>query len=189
MDESAADFKPAAFADTGRPGGIRTGVQSIELIRDNLRSSARRVLDRVEEMRDTRSCSQHPTAGVTRSGSWGIWRTSKQVTDHFIHGGVNALAQWETPFDGADVSGEPSRYPPFDEVLGTCRQRRALTIELAESLSEADLDNASTVVPRGFADTFGTLRQCLQYLSDHWYMHRGHLADARRAAGVGRIWV
>jgi hypothetical protein len=190
MDESAADFKPAAFADTGRPGGIRTGVQSIELIRDNLRSSARRVLDRVEEMRDHALVFPTPHGGCHTLWVLGhLAYIEAQVTDHFIHGGVNALAQWETPFDGADVSGEPSRYPPFDEVLGTCRQRRALTIELAESLSEADLDNASTVVPRGFADTFGTLRQCLQYLSDHWYMHRGHLADARRAAGVGRIWV
>ena len=31
---------------------------------------------------------------------------------------------------------------------------------------------------------FGTYRRCFQYASDHWFMHRGQLADARRAAGV-----
>ena len=31
-----------------------------------------------------------------------------------------------------------------------------------------------------------TYRLCLQYVADHWYMHRGHLADARRAAGLAR---
>jgi hypothetical protein len=24
---------------------------------------------------------------------------------------------------------------------------------------------------------------------DHWHMHRGHLADARRAAGIERMWL
>jgi len=46
-----------------------------------------------------------------------------------------------------------------------------------------------TNVPAGFEDTFGTYRLCLQYVADHWYMHRGHLADTRRAAGVERMWL
>jgi hypothetical protein len=29
----------------------------------------------------------------------------------------------------------------------------------------------------------------LHYVADHWYMHRGHLADARRASGIERMWV
>jgi len=53
----------------------------------------------------------------------------------------------------------------------------------------ADLDTPSATVPQGFEDTFGTYRLCLQYAADHWYMHRGQLADARRAAGVARMWV
>jgi hypothetical protein len=44
-------------------------------------------------------------------------------------------------------------------------------------------------VPDGFEETFGTYRRCLQYVADHWYMHRGQLADARRAAGLGRMWL
>jgi hypothetical protein len=46
-----------------------------------------------------------------------------------------------------------------------------------------------TNVPAGFEDTFGTYRLCLQYVADHWYTHRGHLADTRRAAGVERMWL
>ena len=30
---------------------------------------------------------------------------------------VMPLAHWEEPFDGADVSGDAARFPPFDEVL------------------------------------------------------------------------
>ena len=66
---------------------------------------------------------------------------------------------------------------------------RDSTVVLIDSLSEDDLDRSSANVPTGFEDTFGTYRQCLQYVADHWYMHRGHLADARRAAGVGRMWL
>ena len=55
--------------------------------------------------------------------------------------------------------------------------------------SEGDLDKSSANVPKGFEDLFGTYRLCLQYASDHWYMHRGQLADARRAAGLERMWL
>lgn len=90
-------------------------------------------------------------------------------------------------FDGADTTGDVRLFPPFDEVLATCREVRESTIALLDSLSEGDLDKASAKVPAGFEDTFGTYRLCLQYAADHWYMHRGQLADARRAAGMRRM--
>jgi hypothetical protein len=62
-------------------------------------------------------------------------------------------------------------------------------VALVDSLSEDDLAKVSAKVPEGFEHTFGTYRLCLQYVADHWYMHRGQLADARRAAGIGRIWL
>ena len=111
------------------------------------------------------------------------------VTRTFMIGEGNPLPQWEETFDGADTSGNISQFPPFDEVLAQCRQARESTLALLGSLSEADLDRPSAKVPKGYDETFGTYRLCLQYVADHWYMHRGHLADARRAAGLGRIWV
>jgi hypothetical protein len=87
------------------------------------------------------------------------------------------------------VSGQSRDFPAFDEVLAKCRDVRESTLALVDTLTEADLDRASAKVPKGYADTFGTWRLCLQYASDHWYMHRGQLADARRAAGMRRIGV
>jgi hypothetical protein len=72
-------------------------------------------------------------------------------------------------------------------VLAKCREVRASTVALIDSLSEDVLDHPSANVPAGFEDTFGTYRLCLQYVADHWYMHRGQLADARRAAGLARM--
>ena len=65
---------------------------------------------------------------------------------------------------------------------------RESTLTLVDSLAEDGLDQARANVPTGFEDTFGTYRLCLQYAADHWYMHRGHLADTRRAAGLERMW-
>jgi DinB superfamily len=165
-------------------------MQSIDLIRDNLRKSRDRVLARVEDMRD------HCVVFPTRSGGchtlWVLGHLAyieALVVRRFMFGEDNPLAQWEQIFDGADVSGDINQYPPFDEVLAKCREARDSTIALVNSLSEDDLDRQSANVPVGFDETFGTYRLCLQNLADHWYMHRGHLADARRAAGVERMWL
>ncbi|MCX8052144.1 MAG: DinB family protein [Chlorobi bacterium] len=163
---------------------------SIELIRDNLIKSEKRVLARIEEMRE--HCFVFPTPNGGCHTLWVLGHLAYiegLVIHTFMLGEVNPLAEWEELFDGADVSGETSRYPPFDQVLAKCREMRALTLALLDSLSEQDLDRVSAKPPNGFDAMFGTYRLCLQYVSDHWYMHRGHLADARRAAGLERMWV
>lgn len=165
-------------------------MQSIELIRDNLTKSRDRVLARIEEMRE--HCTVFPTP---KGGGHTLWvlghlaYIEALVVHRFVLGEDNPLAAWEDVFDGADVSGDKSRYPPFDEVLARCRDVRESTVALIDSLSEDALDRPSANVPAGFEDTFGTYRLCLQYAADHWYMHRGHLADARRAAGLERMWL
>jgi uncharacterized damage-inducible protein DinB len=165
-------------------------VQSIDLIRENLRKSSDRVLARVEEMRA--HCVVPPTPNGGCHTLWVLGHLAyieSLVVHRFMLGERNPLAAWEEVFDGADVSGDIRRYPPFDEVLARCREVRRATVTLLDSLSEADLDRASASVPKGFEDTFGTYRHCLQYVADHGYMHRGQLADSRRAAGLERMWV
>jgi hypothetical protein len=165
-------------------------VQSIDLIRDNLKKSERHVLARVEDMRD--HCVVFPTPHGGCHTLWVLGHLAyieMLVIRSIMLGAPNPLAHWEAIFDGPDVSGDTNEYPPFDEVLTSCREARASTLALLDSLSEKDLDTSSAKVPAGFEPTFGTYRRCLQYVADHWYMHRGHLADARRAAGLERMWV
>lgn len=165
-------------------------MNSIELLRDNLMKSRDRVLLRVEEMRAHALVFPTPNGGGHTLWVLGHLAYIETLVVHtFMRGEANPLAAWEQAFDGADVSGDARDFPPFDEVLAKCREVRASTLALVESLTEADLDRVSAKVPNGFADTFGTWRLCLQYAADHWYMHRGQLADARRAAGVERMWV
>jgi len=165
-------------------------MQSIDLIRDNLTKSRDRVLARVEEMRE--HCAVFPTREGGCHTLWVLGHLAyieTLVVRDFMLGEGNPLAEWEEIFDGADTSGDISQYPPFDAVLTKCRMVRESTVALVDSLCEDDLDKKSANVPAGFEDTFGTYRRCLQYVADHWYMHRGHLADARRAAGLDRMWL
>jgi uncharacterized damage-inducible protein DinB len=165
-------------------------MQSIDLIRDNLQKSRDRVLVRVEDMRE--HCMVFPTP---RGGGHTLWVLGHLayieglVIRAFMLGEPNPLADWEEPFDGADTSADIDRYMPFDQVLARCREMRQATLAILDGLSEEDLDKASAGAPKGHEETFGTYRLCLQYVADHWYMHRGQLADARRAAGLGRMWV
>lgn len=165
-------------------------MNSIDLLRDNLVKSRDRVLARVEEMREHAFVFPTPNGGSHTL--WVIGHLAyieSDVIHRFLLGEVNPLADWEEVFDGADVSGDVRLYPPFDTVLARCRAEREATLALLASMSEVDLDRISGFVPAGWEDTFGTRRLCLQFVADHWYMHRGQLADARRAAGVRRIWV
>ena len=165
-------------------------MQSIDLLRDNLIKSRDRVLSRVEDMRE--HCLVFPTPSGGCHTLWVVGHlayTETMIVRTFMLGEINPLAEWESVFDGEDVSGDASLFPSFDQALVKCREARESTLTLLSTLSEEDLDQTSAKTPKGYEDTFGTYRLCLQYVADHWYMHRAHLADARRAAGLGRIWV
>jgi len=165
-------------------------MQSIDLIRDNLTKSADRVLAKIEDMRAHAVVFPTPHGGAHTLWVLGhLAYIEGLVIRDFMLGEENPLADWAEVFDGGETSAEAADFPPFDEVLATCREMRAGTLGLIDSLTEDDLDQTSRNAPDGHGDTFGTFRLCLQFVADHWYMHRGQLADARRAADLVRMWV
>lgn len=165
-------------------------MESIELLRDNLVKSRDRVLLKVEDMRE--HCFVSPTPN---GGAHTIWVLGHlafiegDVIHNFMLGKDNPMKHWQNPFDTDDFSLDKSLYPPFDEVLAKCREMRDTTLTLLDSLTEADLDQPAAKCPKNWEETFGTYRRCLQFMADHWYMHRGQLADARRASQLERMWV
>lgn len=162
---------------------------SIDLIRDNLKRSEDIVLSRIEEMRDHCMVRSTPKGGCHTLWILGhLAYIEALVIDGFMLGRPNPLSDWSEVFDGAAVSGDPVRFPSFDEVLKECRSIRISTVSLLDSLTEEDVDRPSKNAPGGAKELFGTYRQCFQYAADHWFMHRGQLADARRAAGLERMW-
>lgn len=164
-------------------------MESISLIADNLRHSREIVLSRIEEM--SAHCMVPPTSNGGAHTLWVLGHLAyieALVIESIMLGKDNPLEHWKDVFDGDDNSLNASDYPSFDEVLMECRGRRQRTEDLLRSLTEADLDAVSRNVPRGTEDLFGTYRKCLQYVANHWFMHRGQLADARRAAGMVKMW-
>lgn len=164
-------------------------MQSIDLIHDNLEKSTDRVLARIEEMSE--HCLVFPTPEGGCHTLWVLGHLAyieALVVQVFMLAKPNPLREWRELFDGADVSNDASQYPAFDQVLAKCREMRQSTVNLLHSLSEDDLDEVSQNAPEGYEDMFGTYRLCLQFVADHWYMHRGQLADARRAAKLKRMW-
>lgn len=167
---------------------------SIDLIRENLKRSEDIVLARIEDMRE--HCVVFPTP---RGGCHTLWvlghlaYIESLVIHGFMLGEPNPLADWEETFDGYDISGDERLFPPFDRVLEKCRSVRSSTFSLLDGFGENDLDKVSEKIPnakdaKGVQLLFGTHRRCFQYAADHWFMHRGQLADARRAAGLERMW-
>jgi hypothetical protein len=153
-------------------------MQSIDLIRDNLKKSRDRVLARVEEMRE--HCVIFPTPNGGAHTLWVLGHLAyieALVVEVFMLGRRNPLAEWEEVFDGADVSGDINQFPPFDQVLTKCRAVRESTLALIDSFSEHDLDKASAKVPDGSPTVFAcstspTTGTCIV---DIWPMRGGPL--------------
>ena len=162
----------------------------LDLIRDHLTASRDLALSKIEDMAE--HATVHPTP---HGGAHTLWLLGHLayieglVIRQFMLGEENPLADWEPTFDGAEVSSDAGDYPPFEEVLTRCRGMRAGTLELLGTLSHDDLDRVSARAPEGHEAMFGTYGRCLHFVGDHWYMHRGQLADARRASGVDRMWL
>jgi len=164
-------------------------MESIELIRTNLTRSEDIVLSRIEDMRDYALVAPTPNGGCHTLWVLGHLAYIESLVIHaFMEGESNPLAAWEETFDGEEVSQDIDQFPSFDEVLAECRAARVRTVRLLDSMTEEDLDREARSTPEAAAHLFGTYRQCFQAVADHGYMHRGHLADSRRAAGLERAW-
>ncbi len=164
-------------------------MNTIDLIRHNLATSRTITLARIEDMRGHALVPPTPNGGAHTLWTLGHLAFIEGAVIHgFMLGDPNPLADHEEPFDGADVSPDPDMYPPFDATLALCRDMRERTLALLATMSEDDLDTPSAAAPDGHEAMFGTRRLCFQFAADHWLMHRGQLADARRAAGMERSW-
>lgn len=99
-------------------------------------------------------------------------------------GNSNPLAEWKDIFgDGTEPVDDVEKYPPFDDVMDRCKQMRLATTTLFDSLSEDELDRPTKHCGPAHQRQFGTYGQCFLFIANHWLMHRGQVADARRAAG------
>jgi hypothetical protein len=124
-------------------------MRSLDLIRDNLQKRRDRVLAHIEDMRDHAVVFPTPNGGCHTLWTLGhLACIELLVVRTFMRGEANPLAHWEATFDGADVSGDISTFPSFDDVLATCRDARQSTIVLLDALRGSRRDAVSAGVTR-----------------------------------------
>jgi hypothetical protein len=108
---------------------------------------------------------------------------------HFITGEPHPLAEWEPLFGmGTEPTSDASAYPPFEVVVTKYHELRKRNLQLLDRTGEAGLDQKPASAPPGFEKEMQTVGQSLLILALHQMSHHGQLSDARRAAGVQRLF-
>jgi hypothetical protein len=154
-------------------------------VRLALERSARLTLALVEDMKDAPL-----TFPTSKGGNHPLWvlghlaLAEGKVIQEIVLGRPNPLAHWMELFGfGTQPVAEAARYPSFDQVLQAFREVRSNTLQVLDSLSDADLDLSSKAYPPEFKQFVGTVGQCFLQVSEHPAYHAGQVSDARRMAG------
>ena len=99
-------------------------------------------------------------------------------------GNTNPLLSWKDLFrGGSEPVATENTYPALAELLAKWDEIHIQTLQLLDSLSDEDLDKSSLKPPPGREEIFGTYGKVFSMVVMHPLMHRGQVADARRAAG------
>ncbi len=102
-----------------------------------------------------------------------------------IKGEANPVESWAGLFaPGSTPVTDPSKYPPFDEVLATFDRLRGETMRMLDAMDDAALDAKPANIPPGFEEVMATVGKTLYLISLHQMVHYGQITDARRTAGI-----
>ncbi|MBL8819202.1 MAG: DinB family protein [Planctomyces sp.] len=101
-----------------------------------------------------------------------------------MKGGENQFEEMQVNFGGGSIPEPQGKgFRMYHDLLSEVMSQHQSVMTLLETLSEDDLDQPCQSCPPGFEPFFGTWRQVFLMRAMHWMIHRGQLADCRRAAG------
>lgn len=155
-----------------------------DTIKIALTASNRAVLSVIDEMSDAPTTFPTPNGGCHPLWVLGHLAVVEGMIPEILFGDENPVAEWRQYFgQGSEPVGDAAAYPPFAEVREKYAQLRERNLTLLESLSEEDLNKPTTAPPKGLEHEFATYGNSFMALALHQMMHRGHVTDAKRAAG------
>jgi len=132
-----------------------------------------------------------PTAQGGNHPTWvagHLGYSESNLIHHVLFGETNPLIEWKSIFGGgSEPTAKADDYPPLSDLLAKWDEVRAHTLQVLDSLSDADLDKPSASPPEGREEFLGTFGKVFSIVSLHSMMHRGQVADARRAMGRERL--
>jgi hypothetical protein len=164
-------------------------MQAKQLLRTQMELSKRITAPLLADMHDAPLTFPTPNGGNHPTWIAGHLAYSEaNLVAHMIEGLENPLLEWKALFGGgSQPTGDGAAYPPLSELLAQWEQTRAHTLAVVDRLDEAALDQPAVNVPPGREDFLGTVGKVLTLVAMHPLMHRGQVADARRAAGRERL--
>ncbi|MEM8945237.1 MAG: DinB family protein [Planctomycetota bacterium] len=159
-------------------------MQTLALLRFQIEMSKNMTAALLADMLDAPMTAPTPNGGNHPTWVAGHLAYSEaNLIHHMIEGETNPLIEWKERFGaGSEPTDDADHYPPLTELLAKWDEVRAHTVHVLDSLTEADLDKPSPNSPPGREAFFGTFGKVLSMVALHPLMHRGQVADARRAA-------
>ena len=164
-------------------------MKAIELLRTQIESTKDMTAHLLADMQDAPLTFPTPHGGNHPAWIAGhLAYAEANLIHHMLQGEPNPLLDWKPRFGaGTEPTDGEEAYPPLSDLLAKWDQVRTHTLEFLDTLTDEDLDRASLHPPPGREAFFGTFGKVLSMVALHPLMHRGQVADARRAAGRQRL--
>jgi len=160
-------------------------MKATDLIRFQLEMSKNLTASLLADMQDAPL-----TAPTPNGGNHPLWvaghlaYSEAGLTNGAMFGKDHPLADWKEMFSGgSQPQYDATDYPTLTEILAKWDEVRTNTLKILDSLSDEDLDKPAANPPAGREEAFGTYGKILSIVAMHALMHRGQVADARRAVG------
>ena len=162
---------------------------ALELLRWQIESTKEMTASLLANMQDAPLTYPTPNGGNHPTWIAGhLTYAEANLIQHILEGNENPLLDWKPLFGaGTEPQDDVATYPPLSDLLAKWDEVREYTLKFISSLSEPDLDRPSINPPPGREAFFGTYGKVLSMVALHPMMHRGQVADARRAAGRERL--
>jgi len=160
-------------------------MQTKETIQFALNVSNGAVLSVIDKMGDAPTTFPTPNGGCHPLWVLGHLTIVEGMVPEVLFGDKNPVAEWQKYFgENSEPIDDLSAYPPFAEVRAKYAELRQRNLKILDSLSEEELDRPTKAPPKGREQEFATFGRSFLVLALHQTMHRGHVTDARRAAGL-----
>ena len=160
-------------------------MKTVDFIKKGLEVSKFLTLGLIDDMKD--APLTQPTVNGGNHPLWVLGHlaySEANIVNHVILGNENPLIEWKEIFGaGSEPVADAGHYPAWDELRQKFEEVRSHTLSVLGGLSDDDLDQPSKNCPPERESIFGTVGQCFFVLALHPAIHRGQVADARRAAG------
>ena len=164
-------------------------MKAVDLLRHQIEFTKQLTAGLLADMQD--APLQFPTASGGNHPTWiagHLAYAEANLIQHMLEGNDNPLIDWKALFGaGSEPTDDASAYPPLSELLAKWDEVREHTLKFLDTLTDDDLDKPSLNSPPGREEVFGTFGKVLTMVASHPLMHRGQVADSRRAAGRERL--